>query len=395
MENITTQTDINSKNLLHRFLKYVQIESYSNSTNADNGIQPSTPSQWDFANFLKDELKNLGITDITLTEHCYLCARLPATPGFEHFPSVGFLAHMDGVEGVSTLPVRPITINTDSGDTIIKSSGDTILSADDKAGVAIIISATEEILQNNIPHCQIELIFSPDEETGHGMDNVPLTWIQSKQCYTVDGGGIGEIEAECFNAYKSVVTFQGLAKHTGTARPNMANATTMAAHFVAMLPQNESPEATDGYLGFFAPMEISGTMEEASVTLFLRDFDAQGMGRRLEAVETFAKAVEAKFPTGKVSVKHTQQYLNMKEKLDKTPQVMEKLIQAVKDVGIEPIFNPIRGGTDGSRLTELGIPTPNIFTGGHNFHSKDEWASLYEMTKSCETIIQLIKLYTK
>jgi tripeptide aminopeptidase len=270
-----------------------------------------------------------------------------------------------------------------------------LLGADDKAGIAEIMTTIQILQDKNIAHGQIEIIFSPDEETGHGMDNVPLDWLESKQCYTVDGGDLGEIEAECFNAYKSEITFTGKALHTGSARPNMVNAVTMASKFVSMLPQNESPEATDGYLGFYAPMEISGSMESATVTVFLRDFEDSGMNRRIETVDSLAQTCKSLFPNGNVEVKHTFQYKNMKQVLDKNPHVMQNLIEAVKNVGIEPVIRSIRGGTDGSRLSELGIPTPNIFTGGHNFHSRTEWACLEQMEYSVKTILELIKIYSE
>jgi tripeptide aminopeptidase len=227
------------------------------------------------------------------------------------------------------------------------------------------------------------------------MDNVPTDWIQSKQCYTLDGGHIGELEVECFTAYKSEITFTGISTHTGTARPNMVNSITMLSAFVNFLPQTESPETTDGYQGFYAPMQISGGIEQSQLIIFNRDFTMEKMQRRLDAIDTFAKAIEAKFPGGKVDVKHTKQYVNMKEKLDENPLVVEKLTQAVKNLGITPVFNPIRGGTDGSRLTEMGIPTPNVFTGGHNFHSRSEWASLNQMEASTKTVIEFVKLWAE
>jgi tripeptide aminopeptidase len=227
------------------------------------------------------------------------------------------------------------------------------------------------------------------------VDNVPLNWIQSKQCYTLDGGHIGELESECFTAYKSELTFTGISTHTGTARPNMVNSITMLSAFVNFLPQTESPETTDGYQGFYAPMQISGGIEQSHLTIFIRDFTMEKMQNRLKNIEIFAKAIESKFPGGKVDVKHTQQYLNMKDKLDENPLVVEKLVQAVKNLGITPVFSPIRGGTDGSRLTEMGIPTPNIFTGGHNFHSRKEWASLEQMEAASKTIIELTKLWVE
>lgn len=409
----------NSNNLLERFLRYVKTWTESNTENANNGVQPSSPMQMDFAKELENELKTIGITDIFVSEHAYVCARIPATKGYEKYPSIGFLAHMDTVDEVTGKNVNPqIFKNYDGGvlnigngvvldpakdkllaqskgQTIITTDGSTLLGADDKAGIAAIMTAAENIIRENIPHGQIEIIFSPDEETGHGMDNVPTDWIQSKQCYTLDGGHIGELETECFTAYKSELTFTGISTHTGTARPNMVNSITMLSAFVNFLPQTESPETTDGYQGFYAPMQISGGIEQSNLTIFNRDFTMEKMQKRLDNIDIFAKAIEAKFPGGKVDVKHTKQYVNMKEKLDENPLVVEKLVQAVKNLGITPAFSPIRGGTDGSRLTEMGIPTPNVFTGGHNFHSRSEWASLEQMEAASKTVIELVKLWSK
>ena len=412
-----------AQDLLTRFLRYIQCWTTSDSSFADNGVVPSTKQQWDLAHMLEKELKEVGVTDITVTDNCYVCARIPATKGMEHIPAVGFLAHLDTTEEVCGKNVSPNVIqNYDGakiylkenvvldpgkdkdlfsckGDTIITTDGTTLLGADDKAGIAIIMQTVSQILAANrdsdnvkIPHGTIEIVFSPDEETGHGMDKVPLPWFTAKQCYTVDGGKVGEIEAECFNAWKTEVTFVGKAMHTGSARPNMVNATTMACDFVSFLPRNESPEATDGYQGFYVPMEISGHIENATVTVFLRDFTMDGMERRKIFVEQLAKTVEKKYPGGKVCVKHTQQYLNMSETIAKFPKVMENLVVAVQKAGIEPEFKPIRGGTDGSRLTELGIPCPNIFTGGHNFHSRYEWVSLSQMIYGVNTLINLVAI---
>lgn len=407
--------------LLPKFLSYVKIWTTSNSDLADKGVQPSTERQFTLAKLLSQELSQLGIEN-SITEHCYVYAKIPATKGFEKIPSIGFLAHLDTAGEVSGQNVKPqiienydcksiklndsITININEnpelleckGQTIITTDGSTLLGADDKAGISEIMTAIQLLLCDsscNYEHGQIEIIFSPDEETGHGMDNAPLSLLKSKQCYTVDGGNLGEIEAECFNAYKSEIIFTGKALHTGSARPNMINAITMASAFLNMLPQNESPETTDEYQGFYAPLELSGNMESAKVSLLLRDFEESGMKRRIHTIDTFAKAIEAKFYGGKTLVTHTQQYKNMKTVLDKNPHVMEKLIKAVKNAGIEPKLKSIRGGTDGSRLTEQGIPTPNIFTGGHNFHSRQEWASLDQMCFSVKTIIELISIYAK
>ncbi|MCR5124722.1 MAG: peptidase T [Treponema sp.] len=401
--------------LLNRFTRYVQIWSTSDSDKADSGRQPSTNCQFDFANVLSDEMNKIGIQNVQVTEHCYIYGNIPATKGFESVEPLCLLAHIDTVEEVSGQNVKPIVrencknekIVLDSGDildpacdkdlaeaikngeTIITSDGNTLLGADDKAGVAEIMTAVEEILKKNIPHGKIEIVFSPDEETGHGMDNVPLNLIESKKAYTVDGGHIGELETECFNAYKSEIVFTGKSKHTGSARPDMVNAISMAASFLNNLPKNEAPETTDGMQGFFAPMTVEGTIETAKVCLFLRDFGKTGMTRRKMMVENLAKMTASLFG-GKVEVTHTFQYENMKEKLDANPSVVANLVEAYRKAGVEPKFVPIRGGTDGSRLTEIGIPTPNIFTGGHNYHSRTEWASLEQMEKAAEILVNLV-----
>jgi tripeptide aminopeptidase len=409
-----------AERLLERFLCYVKTWTTSIQETADKGIMPSSSRQLDFARILRDELLSIGITDVQITEYGYVCARIPATRGYEHTPAIGFLAHMDTVAEVSGENVQPQVIRNyagtniclkDSicldpatdlplrgavGDTLVTTDGTTLLGADDKAGLAEIMTAAETILSDPaFVHGCMEFVFSPDEETGHGMDKVPLEWFQSRQCYTLDGGHVGELEIECFNAWKSEITFTGLSRHTGTARPDMVNAVTMAADFVSMLPRNESPETTDGYQGFFAPMEITGHIESASVILYLRDFNLVSMEHRLETITILAKAIERKFNGGSVTVIHSKQYLNMKETMDHNPDVVATLVQAVENCGIVPVFKPIRGGTDGSRLTEMGIPTPNIFTGGHNFHSRAEWASLSQMILATETIRQLAKLWAE
>ena len=382
------------ENLLARFLRYVQIWTTSDSAQADKGIQPSTERQRDLAALLAEELTSCGAQSVQITEHCYVYGYLPATSGKESAAPICLLAHMDTVDEVSGEHVKP-QISQKDGDTIITSDGTTLLGADDKAGITAIMGMASFLHSHpDIPHGKIEIMFSPDEETGHGMDNVPLSLLSSKCAYTVDGGATGELETECFNAFKSEIVFTGKAKHTGSARPDMVNAVVMASSFTANLPRHEAPETTDGHQGFYAAMGISGTMEEARVNLLLRDFSRQGMEKRKSFVDLLAQTTAATFG-GKAEVTHTQQYLNMKETLDRHPQVTENLVAAYKAAGIEPIFTPIRGGTDGSRLTEMGIPTPNIFTGGHNFHSRDEWCSLNGMCAACEVLINLARIFAE
>lgn len=381
-----SQSDKNA--LLERFIKYVKIWTTSDSKAADSGMQPSTDRQFDLARLLQKELCELGLKDVQVTEHCYVYGNLPASKGLESEKSFCLLAHLDTVEEVSGQNVKPI-ITQQNNDTIIHSDGTTLLGADDKAGISAIMQALSYLFQHKeLKHGQIEVCFSPDEETGHGMDNVPLNLIKSKQAYTVDGGECGQLEIECFNAYKSEIIFTGVSQHTGTARGKLVNAISMASSFINSLPHHQLPETTDGYMGFYAPMEINGTIEQSNVTLFLRDFDENAMNEKLKTVQTLAESVALSFG-GKVSVTHTCQYKNMKVGLEKSPATVDNLVQAYKNAGIEPIFTPIRGGTDGSRLTEMGIPTPNIFTGGSNFHSRQEFLSLNALCKCVEVLLNL------
>lgn len=407
-----------TQKLLDRFLSYVQICTQSDSELADKGIQPSTECQWDLAKLLSSQLKELGLCDVKVTDFCYTYGFLPASNGLEEKEPFCLLAHMDTVEEVSGKDVKPIVhkeydgspitlpygnildpandaalkLSGEEKDTIITSSGHTLLGGDDKAGLAAIMTMLEHLVQNpQIKHGPIEVIFSPDEETGHGMDHVPLELLKSKFAYTVDGSHIGELEKECFNAYKADVLFTGKSKHTGDARPDMVNAVNVAAAFVANLPRHQMPETTDHYQGFYCPMKIEGSMEEAKVSLILRDFSMEGMKERLETVEVLAQTTARLFGA-KVQVQTEQQYLNMNDGMQKAPQVVDNLIKAYENAGIDVNFKPIRGGTDGSRLTEMGIPTPNIFTGAHSYHSRNEWVSLSQMAAATQILVELAQI---
>jgi tripeptide aminopeptidase len=408
--------------LAQRLIRYAKIE-----TTSDRHIEqiPSTPTQRELARLLLSELTDLGISDASMDEHCYIIARLPASVGCEKASSIGLMAHIDTASDVSGANVRPRIIERYDGsvvklgpsarggdyvldpsdnpdlagrldDTIIVTDGSTLLGADDKAGVAEIMTAAAYLLSHpEIKHGPIEIVFTPDEETGKGMDLFPLERLKSKACYTLDGGKAGEIEAECFTAYAVKAEFKGKVIHIGSARGKLANAVAMAASFVSMLPRNESPEATDGWYGYYCPLEISGGLESATAEVFLRDFCQAGMDSRIEAVKAMAKAVEVQFPLGSVVLTVSKQYINMRERLDERPEVLERLMEAARRAGAEPCVKPIRGGTDGARLTELGVPTPNVFTGGYNYHSRYEWASVGEMVLAVETILELVQLWGK
>ncbi len=402
------------KQILDRFLRYVQIETTSDR----HGEQiPSTPGQWDLLRLLVSELREIGIEDIELDEHGYCIARLPSTrEGELEDRVIGFLAHVDTSAESSGKGVKPrihpnydgsiielkngITLDPGEfpdllqyrGETIITADGTTLLGADDKAGIAEIMAAAAWLWEHpDIPHSTIEIIFTPDEETGKGLLQFPIEKLRSSYCYTIDGDGKGIIESECFYGYKAVVKLKGVNIHPGKGRGKLMNAVTMASLFVTMLPRNESPEATDGRYGFYLPMEISGTSSEAVLEIYLRDFDYKEIERRTDALHKIAAVVEAQFPGGKVTVDTEKQYVNMHDYISKDGRGIEYLKEAIKTVGLAPVEKIIRGGTDGARLSEKGIPTPNVFTGGANYHGEWEWVVVSLMVKASETIIELAK----
>lgn len=402
-----------------RFLSYAVID-----TQSDHHAEgtPSTPGQWNLLNKLAEELRAMGITDLSLNEHGYIIARLPATnERLEQVPVIGFMAHVDTSGEVSGKDVKPQVIASYQGGdiplgnsglhlsaadnkeleryigtTLITTDGSTLLGADDKAGAAEIMTALQFLADHpDIQHGPLEIIFTPDEETGTGMDLFPVNQLKAKFCYTLDGSKRGEIEAECFNAAKAAVRFHGVSYHLGLARGRMVNAVSMAASFISLLPQAENPEATDGRFGYYCPLEVRGNVEESELEIYLRDFETDEIERRFQALRTAAKAVEAMYVGGSIDIEETYQYSNMRNEVAKYPEVMENLKQAMKRLEIDPMEEPIRGGTDGARLTALAIPTPNIFTGGHNFHSKYEWASLETMGEAAMVVEELIRVWAE
>ena len=406
--------------LLERFLRYARIGTPSDRHAAAEKT-PSTECQWQLLRLLETELRNLGLP-AELDERGFLIARLPATlpAGNKQAPCIGFMAHVDTASDVPGSDVKPLvhenygggalelpasvsidpeeapTLRNFIGDTIVTSDGSTLLGADDKAGVAAIMAAVEWLVGHpEIRHGELEIIFTPDEETGKGMDRFPLQALRSKVAYTLDGDGDGTVEAECFNAYKVDVGFKGVVIHLGSARGKLVNAVSMAAHYATLLPRTESPEATDGRFGYYCPLEIKGDLGEASLEIYLRDFEIDDIKRRLEALAGFAKATEAAFPGGKVTVKEEKQYLNMRDAFRKDLRILDFLDEAIRKTGLEPRHESIRGGTDGARLSELGIPTPNVFAGGASFHSRKEWVPLSAMTRAAETVVNLAALWAE
>lgn len=391
--------------LLDRFCRYVKIWSESDGKSADEGVFPSTEQQWDFAKVLVKELRNLGTRNVYLTDNCYVVGKIDSNiidpEERKKYPAILLMAHMDTVDEVSGKDVHPVITMpsaaespTGEADTIIKTDGTTLLGADDKAGVSAIMTAIEYLMNHyeDLPHGPIEVMFSPDEETGHGMDKVPLNILKAQAAYTVDGGDEGELECECFNAYAAKVSFIGKACHTGDAKAGgMVNALTMAGNFLARLPRDMAPETTEGYQGFIAPIDISGSIEETHIELLLRSFYIEEIDKEKTLIRYLAEKVASEFG-GSAQVEFKQQYLNMKEKMDQNPEVVAKLEKAYLAAGVKIVKKPIRGGTDGSRLTEMGIPTPNIFTGAHDFHSRNEWCSLNQMSKAADVIINLLTI---
>lgn len=395
--NYIFNNDDYKKRLLERFLRYVKIWTESDGAAADKGVFPSTSRQFDLARMLEGELQELGLQDVQVTEDCYVYGYLPPVLPENAFgvpePVEGpilLLAHMDTVDEVSGKDVKPV-LTANGDDTIISSDGTTLLGGDDKAGVSAIMCALEYLQEHpDLPHGPVEVLFSPDEETGHGMDRVPLKLIKSKCAYTVDGGAEGELESECFNAWSALVEFTGKACHTGDAKKlGMINAGLMAGAYVSLLPDDMLPETTEGYEGFIALMEMNATIEKATAQFLLRAFNIEEIEHEKELLQQNAREIERLFG-GKVEITFKQQYLNMKNELDKHPEVVKRLEKAYQAAGVQIIRKPIRGGTDGSRLTEMGIPTPNIFTGGHEFHSRNEWVSLNSMSKAADVLINLL-----
>ncbi|WP_028972543.1 peptidase T [Spirochaeta cellobiosiphila] len=409
--------DAIEKDVCERFVRYVQI--YTTSDRHSSKV-PTTDNQWDLLKLLKAELTDLGMSDIELDDKGFLFARLPGSKGYENLPYIGLMAHVDTAEDAPGENIKPqlheqydgnkivlkegITIDPQEepellryvGKTVITTDGTTLLGADDKAGVAEIMTMLVYLKAHpDFPHPPLEIIFTPDEETGAGMDRFPLDKVRSKYAYTMDAGEEGEIEAECYTAYYARVSFKGIPIHPGYARGRLVNSISMAIAYMNMIPRSESPEATDGRFGNYWAQTIQGSVQNSFIDIYIRDFNTEQVERRVKALESFARATEAAFPGGVVTVEAKKQYLNMKDELDKHPLVMDKLRKALENAGVEAKEKSIRGGTDGARLTELGVPCPNVFAGGHNFHSCKEWVGLPTMVKSVDVLLELIKLWTE
>lgn len=403
-----------AQDILERFLRYAAVDTMSDEHLAST-IHPSTPGQMVLLSMLERELKEFGVKDVTLTETGYLIARIPAT--VTDAPTIGFMAHVDTADDVYGNGVKPQVIESYDGNdiilqegrilakntpeisqyigqTIITSDGTTLLGADDKAGVAELMAVAKLLAENkSYKHGLVEFIFTCDEETGFGMDFFPYDLLKSTCCYTLDGGKRFEIETECFNAATVKIRFTGIAAHLGAARGIMVNALTMAASYLRSLPQAESPEATDGRYGYYCAQEMKGNATEAEMTVYVRDFDAANFQRRLEVLQQLGKMIEALYPGGTCEVAHKISYYNMAGSAKDNPEVIEAIYNAGKKLGMPLTEEIIRGGTDGARLAEKGIPAPNIFAGGHNLHSYYEWAALAAMEDAAKLTLGIIEYW--
>ncbi|MBN2861263.1 MAG: peptidase T [Sphaerochaetaceae bacterium] len=398
--------------ILDLFLHYARIDTMSDPHVTDH--RPTTSGQLVLLELLEDQCRELGIKDIVMDPNGYLIARMPSNTT-KPVPPIGFMAHVDVADDVPGNGVKPrvissydgnpirltaeVTINDPSlqkhlGETIVVADGTTLLGADDKAGIAILMAVGGYLMRHpEIPHGEIEFIFTTDEETGGGMDAFQLENLHSTVCYTLDGGPAPEVEAECFNAATVTVTCVGVPYHLGAARGRMVNSVVMANAFITALPGQESPEATDGRYGYYSVDEIHGKIEETRFIVYVRDFDAARFRQRIETLEALSRMIGQLYPGGDVTTEVSYSYSNMAEGIDENPQVMESLYESAKHMGLELDLKVIRGGTDGARLTQLGIPTPNIFTGGHNYHSKYEYLSMSDASSSALLVTQIVRYW--
>ena len=403
---------------LERFLRYVAINTRSDEASTSC---PSTPGQLTMLRLLVNELGELGLIDITMDEHGYVMATVPATTTKQHVPVIGFIAHVDTSPEMPGHDVKPIVhrgydgrdlvlpddpsavlravddpaLAAHTGHDIVTASGLTLLGADDKAGVAAIMAAAEYLLRHpEIPHGTIRVAFTPDEEIGRGANHFDVGRFGAICAYTVDGGGAGEVEWESFAADAMTVTFKGFNTHPGYAKNRMVNAIKLAAAFMARLPKDRlSPETTDGYEGYVHPYVLDASVDRTSVKLLIRDFSTTGLEEKEAMVEQLAREVVEGQPRASVEIRIAESYRNMRDILEGYPEVVEFAREAIRRSGLTPVERPIRGGTDGSRLSFMGLPTPNIFAGEHNFHSRLEWVSAQDMDKAVETIVNLCQVW--
>lgn len=401
--------------LVERFLKYVSFDTQSSE---ETEVTPSTPGQMVFAKYLKEELESLGLEDITLDEHGYLFATLPANID-KPVPTIGFIAHMDTSPDMSGKDVSPrIVQNYDGldivlcaeenvvlspsqfpelldhkGEDLIVTNGKTLLGADDKAGIAEIVSAIVYLKEHpEIKHGKIRIGFNPDEEIGLGAHKFDVEKFGCDWAYTMDGGEVGELEFENFNAASAKITFKGRNVHPGYAKNKMINSIRVANRFCAMLPAHETPEHTEGYEGFYHLISFNGDVEQTTVAYIIRDHDRARFESRKKKIERFVSEINAEYGEGTATLELRDQYYNMREKIEPVMHIIDTAFAAMEAVGVKPNVKPIRGGTDGAQLSFKGLPCPNIFAGGLNFHGRYEFVPIQNMEKAMKVIVKIAEL---
>lgn len=401
--------------VIERFLEYAK---YDTQSSVSTGTTPSTEKQLVLAKALYEELKNIGLSDVSLDENGYIMATLPANTD-KKLPTIGFISHMDTAPDYSGKDVNPQIVEYKGGDiqlnentvlspkdfpeveqyigkTLITSDGNTLLGADDKAGVSEIITAVEYLKNNpEIKHGTIRIGFTPDEEIGEGADHFNVEKFNADFAYTVDGGALGELEYENFNAASAKVVINGRNVHPGSAKHKMINSQQIAMELYKLLPQEQKPEYTEGYEGFFMLSDMVGTIEKTTMTFIIRDFFKDTFEGKKKLFSDIVEFLNVKYGEGTIEAQIRDQYYNMKEKVEPNMHIVDTAREAMESLGITPIVVPIRGGTDGARLSFMGLPTPNLFTGGHNFHGKYEFIPVESMEKAVETIIKIITLYAE
>lgn len=402
-------------NVTDRFLRYVKYDTQSDEL---TNLTPSTPGQFKFAQVLEKELRELGLEEISLDENGYLMATLPANTDKAGVPTIGFIAHLDTSPDMSGHNVKPrivesydggdITLNEEEhiilspsqfpellnylGQNLIVTDGATLLGADDKAGIAEIISAVVYLQKNpEIKHGKIRVAFNPDEEIGQGAHKFDVGRFGADWAYTMDGGEIGELEYENFNAAVAKVSFKGRNVHPGYAKHKMVNSIRMANQFILMLPRWETPEHTEGYEGFYHLVQIEGDVEKTTLTYIIRDHDRDRFERRKKELEHLVRKTNNEFPDS-CTIEIKDQYYNMREKIEPVMHIIEIAEQAMKDAGVTPKVQPIRGGTDGAQLSFKGLPCPNIFAGGLNFHGRFEFVPIPSMEKARDVIVEIARI---
>ena len=400
-------------NITERFLKYV---SFCTTSDEETNMTPSTPGQMEFAKYLAAELKEIGMQEVTLDENGYVMATLPANA--EGKPTIGFIAHMDTAPDASGKNVKArivenydgqdIILNAEKniifevakypeildykGQDIIVTDGTTLLGADDKAGLAEIVTACEYLIQHpEIKHGKIRVGFTPDEEIGQGADHFDVAKFGCDFAYTMDGGAVGELEYENFNAAGCKVKVHGVNVHPGYGYHKMINSMRIANHFATMLPRWETPEHTQGYEGFYHLIAMNGTVEETTLQYIIRDHDRARFESRKREIEHLARKINQEYGEGTIEVEIRDQYYNMREKVEPVMHIVTLVEEAMKEVGVTPKVQPIRGGTDGARLSFEGLPCPNIFAGGVNFHSRFEYLPIPSMEKAMQVILKIVE----